>query len=284
MKKIIFIILVSTLAANMLYSQPKDTIYLASPRIIGAQFCMDLMVNVPAGRSWRVGSSNIRIDFYSVPTGKLTCHADGTVLNALSCLNSGNYSAMTTTCINGGTAISLNISRLATCCTLTTGIYRIGTLRWDTTGPGILTSSSTICDTIRYTSVVQDSIKALTYGCNLDTCWMRRNLGAPPQCQIIITGVEGNISNIPTVFKLYDNYPNPFNPVTTIKYDVPKNSFVKLMIYDILGQEVATLVNEKKEAGRYEIKWDGISFASGTYFCKMETDAYTEIKKMILIK
>lgn len=289
MKKIILLLLANIFAINLSYSQPKDTLYLANPRIVGGMFCLDLKAGIPAGRTWRVGSSNIRVDFYTQnPTGKLVVHPDGTVQNALSCINSGSYSPLTTTLINGGTAISFNITRLAACCYLTTGTYTLGTLRWDTTGPGVLSSSTVFCDTIRGSgpgaSPVYDSLKLLTHGCSLDTCWQHRNFGSPPQCQVVITGISGNISSIPTVFKLHDNYPNPFNPATTIKYDLPKNSFVKIVIYDLLGKEVTKLVNEKKSAGSYEVQWDASNYASGTYFYKMETSTYTEIKKMVLVK
>ena len=286
MKKIIFFILASTIAANFLYAQPKDTIYMANPRMVGGMFCLDVKVGIPTGKTWRVGSSNIRVDFYTTnPTGKLTVHPDNPVQNALPCLNSGNYSAMTTTSINQGTAISLNITRLATCCYLTAGTYILGTLRFDTTATGVLSASSTICDTVRSTSVIQDSVKALVYGCSLDTCWQKRNFGIPPQqCHPIITGGEFKILNVPTSFELYDNYPNPFNPATTIKYDVPKASDVKIYIYDMLGKQVQMLVNERKEAGSYEVKWEATNFASGTYFYKMETNAYTKVKKMVLMK
>lgn len=97
-------------------------------------------------------------------------------------------------------------------------------------------------------------------------------------------GITNNNEQIPKEFMLYHNYPNPFNPLTKIKYDLPKSTFVKIVIYDVLGQLIEVLVNDKKNAGRYEIDWDGSKYASGTYFYKMETDSYTDIKKMVLIK
>ena len=101
--------------------------------------------------------------------------------------------------------------------------------------------------------------------------------------QSIPTGVE-QISEIPGKFNLEQNYPNPFNPSTTISFSIPSSGFTSLKIYDILGNEVATLVNEEKPAGRYEINFDASLLSSGTYFYKLQAGSFIEIKKMILIK
>jgi hypothetical protein len=276
MKKIILFVLVSLFITSFSNSQVKVNIQLTNRHVESGLFAFDVMAVIPSGQTWRVGSSNIRVDFYTVPSGHLTVHPDATVSGALTCLNSGNYSAMTTTSINGGTAISLNISRLATCCVLTSSgsPYLIGRIRFN-----IVDSTGCTHDTIRFTSVMQDSITALVYG----TTWGRINPTGQDTCALL-TGINSQSQNIPISFKLYDNYPNPFNPGTTIKYDVPKSSYMRLTIFDILGREVQVLVNEKKEPGSYEIKWNASNFASGTYFYKMETNAYTDIKKMILLK
>ena len=85
-------------------------------------------------------------------------------------------------------------------------------------------------------------------------------------------------------YKLSQNYPNPFNPVTVISYRVPVKSFVSLKVYDIIGREIQSLVNEEKDAGRYEIYFDASSLSSGVYFYKIKSESYSEIKKMVLIK
>ncbi|HEX9740301.1 MAG TPA: T9SS type A sorting domain-containing protein, partial [Ignavibacteriaceae bacterium] len=85
-------------------------------------------------------------------------------------------------------------------------------------------------------------------------------------------------------YKLSQNYPNPFNPVTVISYQVPVKSFVSLKVYDIIGREIQSLVNEEKDAGKYEIHFDASSLSSGVYFYKIKSDSYSEIKKMVLIK
>jgi subtilisin-like proprotein convertase family protein len=99
-----------------------------------------------------------------------------------------------------------------------------------------------------------------------------------------VTNIDPLSGNIPGRFRLYQNYPNPFNPATTIKFDIAKNSEVKIRIYDILGREVNTLVNEFKNAGAYEVKFDASNMASGTYFYKIEASDFVDIKKMVLIK
>ncbi len=99
-----------------------------------------------------------------------------------------------------------------------------------------------------------------------------------------LTAIEPVSNNIPIKFNLYQNYPNPFNPVSNIKFDIAKNSNVKLVVYDLLGREVKTLVNEFTQAGQYEVKFDGSNLASGTYFFKIEAGDFTDVKKMILVK
>ncbi len=98
----------------------------------------------------------------------------------------------------------------------------------------------------------------------------------------IIVGSNIESNQFPTSFSLSQNYPNPFNPVTKIKYDVPSN--VKIIVYDILGREIETLVNETKKPGSYEVTWDGSRYASGVYFYRLITDEFIETKKMVLIK
>lgn len=103
------------------------------------------------------------------------------------------------------------------------------------------------------------------------------------------TGVE-DTKVIPKSFELYQNYPNPFNPTTNFKYSLPKATQVKLVIYDIFGREVKTLINnEMKEAGTYTVTWDGknnmgIKVSSGTYFYRMQAAGFEKVMKMALIK
>jgi uncharacterized delta-60 repeat protein len=96
-------------------------------------------------------------------------------------------------------------------------------------------------------------------------------------------GEEGN-REIPTEFALEQNYPNPFNPSTSIQYRVASISQVILTVYDVLGNEITTLVNEEKPAGHYEVEFYGTTLPSGIYFYKLQTGSFVETKKMILIK
>jgi photosystem II stability/assembly factor-like uncharacterized protein len=101
----------------------------------------------------------------------------------------------------------------------------------------------------------------------------------------VISGNQNQHSNVPKDFKLYQNYPNPFNPMTKIKFDVPKSSFVTLKIYDILGKEVALLVNEKLQPNSYAIDFNASGLNSGVYFYQLTVDnAPFAIKKMLFIK
>lgn len=98
-----------------------------------------------------------------------------------------------------------------------------------------------------------------------------------------------NTPTTPKVFSLSQNYPNPFNPKTIIKFALPKDSWVRLEVYNVLGQKVKTLVDEKLTAGLKEVEWDGMSdkgfeVASGIYFYKISADEFTDIKKMVMLK
>jgi len=80
------------------------------------------------------------------------------------------------------------------------------------------------------------------------------------------------------------NYPNPFNPITNIRYSIPYTENVKLIVYDVMGREIATLVNEKQSPGTYEATFDGSAFASGVYFYKLIAGDFSKTKKLLLIK
>jgi len=99
-----------------------------------------------------------------------------------------------------------------------------------------------------------------------------------------------NLSNINyqntliTDFKLLQNYPNPFNPSTIIEYQIPELSFVTIKVYDVLGSEIITLVNEDKPNGNYEIEFAGNELPSGIYFYRLQAGSFVETKKMVLMK
>ncbi|HMS66238.1 MAG TPA: SBBP repeat-containing protein, partial [Ignavibacteria bacterium] len=105
------------------------------------------------------------------------------------------------------------------------------------------------------------------------------------------TAINQATNNYPEEFKLEQNYPNPFNPTTNLEFGIPSVrgksnlEFVSLKVYDVLGNEVSTLVNEKKNAGRYEVEFDGSNFPSGIYFYSLTVDGIViDTKRMILLK
>jgi photosystem II stability/assembly factor-like uncharacterized protein len=112
-----------------------------------------------------------------------------------------------------------------------------------------------------------------------------------------VVSVGENYINIPFEYSLYQNYPNPFNPTTIIKFSIPtspssssllkgrnKVGFVSLKVYDVLGNEIANLVNEEKPAGEYEVDFDGTGLSSGIYFYQLQAGQYLQTKKMVLLK
>jgi len=121
------------------------------------------------------------------------------------------------------------------------------------------------------------------------------NLWCDPSLKLkydITVDVEDTQAEVPTDFKLYQNYPNPFNPSTKIKFVIPRSSFVNLKVYNVLGKEAATLVNEERSAGNYEVEFSGTDLPSGVYFYKLQAgspsagsgQSFVETKKMVLMK
>ena len=108
----------------------------------------------------------------------------------------------------------------------------------------------------------------------------------------ILTDIENISTEVPSSYSLGQNYPNPFNPSTKIKFDVAstpliprqRGRMVTLKVYDVMGREVQTLVNERLNAGTYETRFDGSMLTSGVYFYRMVTEGYCETKRMLLIK
>jgi len=109
-----------------------------------------------------------------------------------------------------------------------------------------------------------------------DTGWVIINV-LPP----ILSVEEGNL---PLYYELAQNFPNPFNPITTIRYQIPKPAFITIKIYDVLGNEIESLVQTDKVAGSYEIEFDGSALTSGIYYYRMMAGFFSQTKKMILLK
>jgi len=125
------------------------------------------------------------------------------------------------------------------------------------------------------------------------------NYGTPGRKNDLVNPIESENLELPTAYKLSQNYPNPFNPSTVIEYSIPVNSelaysesvssiqhqkSVSLKVYDILGREVATVVNEQQRAGNYEVRFDATNLSSGVYFYTLQSNDFISSKKMLLIK
>ncbi|MCX6165053.1 MAG: T9SS type A sorting domain-containing protein, partial [Ignavibacteriae bacterium] len=137
---------------------------------------------------------------------------------------------------------------------------------WDGAGNGSYTSPDTLgFDTLRTISIINPIVETAR--------WTQ-----------IAVGINNISSEIPDKFQLHQNYPNPFNPTTNIKFDLAKESNVKLIIYDALGREIVTLVNQLMKPGFYSYSFNGKNLASGIYFYKIVTSEFTDIKKMLIMK
>ena len=99
-----------------------------------------------------------------------------------------------------------------------------------------------------------------------------------------LVSVEDEIETIPSEFALFQNFPNPFNSSSVIKYSVPKSSPVTLKIFNTLGEEIETLVNEENPAGTYELNWNAANLPSGVYFYRLQAGDFVQTRKMILLK
>jgi hypothetical protein len=100
----------------------------------------------------------------------------------------------------------------------------------------------------------------------------------------LVTDINQVTDMIPDSYKLYENFPNPFNPTTDLRFDIPTSSIVRITIYNSMGKEITKLVNEKLNAGRYQAQWNASDVSSGVYFYKLTAGDYNDVKRMILVK
>jgi hypothetical protein len=98
------------------------------------------------------------------------------------------------------------------------------------------------------------------------------------------TSVEGSAAGLPAHFTLDQNYPNPFNPTTVVSFQLPVAGNVTLVVYDMVGREVSVLVDERKDAGVYEVRFDGSNLASGVYFYRLHAGNFVATKRLLLLK
>ena len=153
--------------------------------------------------------------------------------------------------------------------------------------------------------VNRDTVSVLEFTSPSTTLWLKRGLLVPLQEGTNTIAIYGHWNwmsidyiaipnatilnaekpfNIPTSYSLSQNFPNPFNPETTIGYSIPKQFHVTLKVYDVLGREITTLINEEKNVGNYNVKFNSAQFASGIYFYRLQAGDYTSTKKMVLLK
>lgn len=133
--------------------------------------------------------------------------------------------------------------------------------------------------------LLHNSVISLAFD-NLDNLWIgtRNGISVYKEGGVILSVEEKNEEQISTNYTLSQNYPNPFNPSTTIEYSIPKRSHITIKVYDLLGREVATLINEEKPAGNYSITFDASNLSSGVYFYKLTAGTFNQTKKLILVK
>ncbi len=129
------------------------------------------------------------------------------------------------------------------------------------------------------------SYPVLIAGAYLYQCDFHAGLGMTGSFTTLLTGIENTKTSFqPDAFKLEQNFPNPFNPTTLISFDIPFQTPVSLKIYNLVGQEVATIVNGNMEAGRYSKMWNALSMSAGVYYYRLQAGAYSETRKLVLLK
>ncbi len=116
------------------------------------------------------------------------------------------------------------------------------------------------------------------YACGANGIVLKTTDGGGP------IGIEPISTRIPNVFILSQNFPNPFNPITHIEFELPIKGYIKLTVYDILGRYIKTLVDQSLNAGSYNVDFDGTNYSSGIYYYRLETEKFAETKKMVLLK
>ncbi len=274
MKRIFLTIIAIFLISSYSAGQVKVNFILQNPRVESGKFVIDLYGVVQDGQVWNAGNTCIRMNYWSTnPANAMTLIPENPVDNAnLNISGNVNYENMTSTSILNDTAVSLNILLLSgrPAYQFITGTQWLGSMKFNV-------SNFSACLNMAFSdkSTVFDNVTPLTYG----TQWTKTD---PNPCLLI--GIKNISTEIPKEFSLHQNYPNPFNPVTMIRFAMPKSGIVTLKVYDILGREVANLVNGFKAAGEYIVDFDASALTSGVYFYRLESDGYVDVKRMVVIK
>lgn len=274
MKKIIFILVITLTVASILSAQNKVTFSLENARIESGVVLVDVYATVPSGQNWSVGPTNLRFRYWTEnPPNAMTLITQDTVMNANVNLSNNNaYGLMTCTSILSDTSASLNILLLYNkpAYTFSPGSYWLGTLKF-----AITNVEACVNMQIYDFSAVFDNLTGLVY----NSGW---NKVDPQPC--MTSGISQISTELPDGYKLYQNYPNPFNPTTKIQFSLPKAGFVTIRVYDLLGREVSTLVSEHKNIGTYVVDFDASDLPSGIYFYRIESNGFSDVKKMVVLK
>lgn len=276
MKKILTILILLIVMVNVSPAQVKVIFSLGNRSIAAGILSYDLIATVPSGQYWAAGAATIRLNISPNPSTGLTIHPDNPVINPYSNISGVNGYQPLKTIASSPTIMSFNILTTNTSgfYRFNPGVYTLGKVRFNVIGT-LVTDSIKFRVNPPFTSAlttVNDSTVALVNNTTF-------NIINPT-----LVGTGSNVTELPKEFKMYENYPNPFNPTTTIKYDIANNSFVKLVVYDLAGKEVETLVSNNLQAGSYEATWSGSNYSSGVYFARIEAGSYRHIIKMLMIK
>ena len=164
-----------------------------------------------------------------------------------------------------------------------------GTSKWTATANSYITSLTTAdSDTSNVKNYVDANAGVFIYYAPSANSWLGGRTYTLTSggylAPSVVTAVHERQTASPAAFVLSQNYPNPFNPTTTISFSVPSKSSVSLKVFDILGREVSTIVSGELEAGSYTRQWNASAFASGVYFYRLQAGAFSETKKMFLLK
>jgi hypothetical protein len=185
--------------------------------------------------------------------------------------------------------LKVNGNLTITSCAGRSGSFSLTTPNYVFNGSVAQVTGNMLPDTVK--NVTIDNALGVTASKQLtitDTLFLKSGtLKGPYTARVTVTGstgVQENTGTTPREYSLQQNYPNPFNPSTNVTFQVAREGFVSVKIYDVLGKEVSTLVNEVKQAGTYNTTWNAAGFGSGIYFCKMQAGSFMETKKLVLMK
>ena len=219
-------------------------------------------------------------DHFTVPNTTRFTTAGPVVLVGISCTKTSNYYSVKTFLRNQSATITITNASVKLLCDdpwvlpITNSVKNLPNIP-----PGGVVSNSSLF-AVEYI----DSLFQLHNCFNFKVEVMSENWTYWKDSLQVVVGVEEEFNNAPTEFLLSQNYPNPFNGTSTIKYSIPKSSQVSLKIFNTLGEEIETLVNEEKPVGTYELNWNAANLPSGVYFYRLQAGDFISVKKMILLK